>query len=75
MRKNTKGFTLVELVVVIPIVSVLAAMLVPTMLNYIRKAKLRAANTNAKTAYHGVVEFFTEKNAIDGSDMDTVRAL
>ncbi|MCR5123033.1 MAG: type II secretion system GspH family protein [Ruminococcus sp.] len=72
MRKNTKGFTLVELVVVIAIVGVLAAMLVPTMLNYIRKAKLRAANTNAKTAYHGVVEFFTERNALDGSDMDTV---
>ena len=72
MRKNTKGFTLVELVVVITIVSVLAAMLVPTMLNYIRKAKLRAANTNAKTAYHGVVEYFTELNAINGDDLTTI---
>ena len=72
MKKNRKGFTLVKLVVVITIVSVLAAMLVPTMLNYIRKAKLKAANTNAKTAYHAVVEFFTERNALDGSDMTTV---
>lgn len=50
-RKNKKGFTLVELVVVIAIVGVLAAILVPTMMNYIKKARLKAANGNAKLAF------------------------
>jgi len=36
---NKKGFTLVELVVVIAIIGVLAAILVPTMMSYIRKAQ------------------------------------
>lgn len=73
--KKTKGFTLVELVVIIAIIGVLAAILVPTMLNYIRKAKLKSANTNAKTAYHAVVEFVTEKNATDGTDIPTLLSL
>lgn len=37
--KNKKGFTLVELVVVIAIIGILASLLVPSMMSYIRKAK------------------------------------
>lgn len=58
---NSKGFTLVELVVVIAIVGVLAAILVPNMLTYIKKAQLKSANTNAKTAYNAVVAHFVDK--------------
>ena len=51
---NRKGFTLIELVVVIAIIGVLAAILVPTMMNYTRKAKLKAANHNAKVVFNTV---------------------
>lgn len=70
--KKTKGFTLVELVVVIAIVGVLASILVPTMLTYIRKAKLKSANTNAKTAYNAVAEFVTSTNAETGEPITTI---
>jgi len=52
MRKsNKKGFTLVELVVVIAIIGILAAILVPTMMNYVKKARLKTANANAKLIF------------------------
>lgn len=48
-KKHTAaGFTLVELIVVIAIVGVLAAILVPSIMGYTKKAKYASANANAK---------------------------
>ncbi|MDD2959102.1 MAG: prepilin-type N-terminal cleavage/methylation domain-containing protein [Lachnospiraceae bacterium] len=50
MKKNKKGFTLVELIVVLVILAILAAILVPALLGYIDRARQKQSTTNASTA-------------------------
>lgn len=40
-RKNNKGFSLVELIVVIAIMAVLMAVLAPAMLRYVEKSRIQ----------------------------------
>lgn len=48
MKKSRKGFTIVELVIVIAVIAILAAVLIPTFSGLIRKAKISAAEAEGK---------------------------
>jgi type IV pilus assembly protein PilA len=69
MKKNIKGFTLIELVVVIAIIGVITSILIPSMLNYVKKARLKSANANAKTAYNAVAEYISDAEANQNKSM------
>lgn len=60
MKKNNKGFTLVELIVVLVILAILAAVLVPALLGYIDKAKKRKDMNAAEAAYIAAQAVYSE---------------
>ena len=49
--RNKKGFTLTELMVVLVIMAIIAAIAVPSFINYWRRAEFRKNEENAKTIY------------------------
>ena len=61
--KAKKGFTLVELIVVISIIAILMLILVPSLLAYLKNAKQTKAEANAKTCYNALVAVFTDEYA------------
>ena len=57
-KNNRKGFTIVELVIVIAVIAILAAVLIPTFSNVVSNAKESAAMQEAKSMYTEYVGTF-----------------
>ena len=69
--KNKKGFTLVELIVVIAIMVILAGMTVPSVLNYIKSYKKVSAKTDTESIFRIAVAAIPQYLVADRGADDT----
>ena len=74
MKMNNKGFTLVELIVVLVILAILAAILVPTLMGYIDKARSEKDFSTAQAVRVAVQSVIAEKYGKSGADVTALTA-
>lgn len=64
-KSSNKGFTLVELVVVLIILAVLAAIIVPTVVGYIDQARAKKYLPNAKQCFEAAQAMFSKQYGLN----------
>ena len=67
MKNNNKGFTLMEMLIVVAIIAILIAIAIPTFSGSLEKARLAADEANVRAAYSEAMSDFLTKQ-VDTAD-------
>jgi type IV pilus assembly protein PilA len=65
--KNAKGFTLIELMIVVAILGILAAIAIPALSKYMRRAKTSEAKAQIAKMFDGASAYFQEEHVNRGA--------
>src|ERR1041384_3861138 len=70
MKRVQKGFTLIELMIVVAIIGILAAIALPAYQDYTIRAKVTEALSLAASAKTAVTESYISNGALPGTNAD-----
>ena len=71
MKKNNKGFSLVELIIVIAIMAILAGALAPALIKYINKSRRSTDVQNADSLRTALQTALSDPDAADANGANT----
>jgi len=74
-KMNKKGFTIVELVIVIAVIAILAAVLIPTFSGVVAKANKSATLQEARNNYTAAYADDIEDGVVDGKIGETAMSV
>ena len=72
INANEKGFTLIELMIVIAIIGILAAIAIPNFISYRDKAFCSAAESDANAIASGLADYFAIPTNVSWTDQTGV---
>ncbi|HTM19283.1 MAG TPA: prepilin-type N-terminal cleavage/methylation domain-containing protein [Kofleriaceae bacterium] len=69
MREGERGFTLIELMIVVVLIGIVAAIAVPVFLGYTRKAKTGEPHETLQAIYRGAQTYYQKEHTPPGAMM------
>ena len=69
MKKMLKGFTLVEIMIVVAIIAILAAVAIPNFVRYRKTSQMNACISNLKQIQSAVAQCKLEGKTVDDSNL------
>ncbi len=66
LLSKKEGFTLIELMIVVAIIGILAAIAIPAFVNYVKRAKTSEASSNLKAMFQGAAAYYEQENWAQG---------